>query len=258
MRTISLAPPTLQQRLGERARPDGSVVMLQRWEHLLLLHWRWDPAEVQRSLPPGLQVDVCEGAAWLGIVPLFMRNVRPRFVPAIPPLSDFFELNVRTYVYDARGRPGLYFYSLDCNQPLAVEAARRLLLLRYEHAGMRAAVDEQGVVQFVSARAGAAGAPDVFRYNTFGSEWEAQPESLDFFLVERYRLFAADENGERLNSLRVCHAPYRLRQAQVTQWGDGVLARAGFATRGRAPDHICAAEPVDVEVFAPEVVTRAA
>jgi len=50
------------------------------------------------------QVDTAEGVAWVGLVPLFMRNVRPRFTPAIPALSDFLELNLRTYVYDAMGR----------------------------------------------------------------------------------------------------------------------------------------------------------
>src|SRR3954470_607640 len=121
MRAVN-PPPTPEQRLADRSRPDGMVVLKQRWEELLFLHWRWDPDAVQATLPPGLTVDTCQGAAWLGLVPLFMRNVHPRFVPAVSWMSDFLEVNLRTYVFDSRGRPGIYFYSLDCDQPVVVES----------------------------------------------------------------------------------------------------------------------------------------
>lgn len=247
--------PTPQQRLAERTRPAGPVVMLQRWEQLLFLHWRWDGDEVQRSLPPGLTVDTFEGAAWLGVVPLFMRKVRPKFVPPVPVVSDFLELNVRTYVYDANGRPGLYFYSLDCDQPLAVEAARRLLHLRYEHAAMSAKIEPDGVVDFEAVRTGTNGKAR-FRYQTLGMPPEAAQEgSREFFLIERYRLFATEGNGAQLTSIRVCHAPYRIRQAVALEWNAVPLRLDGFDPEDRAPDHVCAAEAVDVEVFAPEKVT---
>jgi uncharacterized protein len=246
-------PPTLQQRLIERTHPEGPVVMFQRWEHLLFLHWRYDAAEVQALLPPALTVDAWNGSAWVGLVPLFMRDVRPRFVPPVPMLSDFYELNLRTYVYDPLGRPGLYFFSLDCDQLVAVETARRLLHLRYEHAKITASAASDGWVNFETQRAGTVLKSD-FRYRAIGPPSEAKEDSIDFFLIERYRLFTSDANGERLNSIRVCHAPYRIRAAEVTQWGDSVLRLAGLPPPERVPDHVCAAEPVEVEVFAPERV----
>jgi uncharacterized protein len=246
-------PPTLQQRLAERARPDGPVVLYQRWEQLLFLHWRWDVPAVQAALPAGLTVDVYDGSAWLGLVPLFMRDVRPRFVPAMPAISDFLELNLRTYVYDAAGRPGLYFHSLDCDQPLAVEMARRFLSLRYEHAAINAGVDADGWVDFESQRRGTV-EKAVFRYHAFGPPaTEAAPDSIEFFLLERYRLFAKSAGGD-LRSIRVSHPPYRVRQAQVFRWGDAPLRLAGFDPRGAAPDHLCVTEPQEVETFAPEIV----
>jgi uncharacterized protein len=249
----SIAPPSLQQRLVERSRPTGPVVLYQRWEQLLFLHWRYEVAEVQTTLPPGVTVDAWQGSAWVGLVPLFMRDVRPRFVPPVPAISDFLELNVRTYVYDALGRPGIYFYSLDCNQPLAVEVAKRLLHLRYEHATIDASVGSGGWVDFEAQRVDTI-LKSSFRYRAVGPRAEAAPESMDFFLLERYRLFAGDENGEQLSTIRVCHAPYKIRAAEVPQWGEAMLRLAGLTSPERTPDHICAADTVEVETFAPEKV----
>jgi uncharacterized protein YqjF (DUF2071 family) len=251
--TTGLYPPTAAQRLAERQRPDRAVVLWQRWENLLFLHWRWDPAAVQATLPAGLTVDTHEGWGWLGVVPVFMRDVRPRFVPSAPWVSNFLELNVRTYVYDALGRPGLYFYSLDCNQPLVVETARRLLSLRYEHARIDANVNEEGWVEFCARRQGSADEAR-YRYHALEPAAEAEMGSAEFFLLERYRLFAASAAETRLSTIRVCHAPYRVQSAQVFDWSDAPLRLAGFDLRGRAPDHICAAHTVELETFAPEPV----
>jgi uncharacterized protein YqjF (DUF2071 family) len=248
--SVNLAP-TPAQRLGDRQRPDRVVVLKQRWERLLFLHWRWDPAEVQASLPAGLTVDTREGAAWLGLVPLFMRDVRPTFVPELL-ASNFYELNLRTYVYDGRGRPGVYFYSLDCNQPLVVEGARRVLNLRYEHCRIEASVDGDGVVDF-TARRPRARLKSHFRYQAIGAAAEAEAESLEFFLVERYRLFAAAPDGG-VTTIRVAHAPYRLSQPMVFDWSDVPLRQAKFSATKRDPDHVIAAEPVNVDTFAPEPV----
>lgn len=250
---MKIAPPTLQQRLSERTRPQGPVVMHQRWEQLLFLHWSWNPAEIQATLPPGLFVDTHAEKAWVGLVPFFMRDVRPRFVPALPWVSDFLELNLRTYVHDAAGRPGLYFYSLDCDQPLAVETARRLFLLRYEHAAMRAEIDSEGWLDFEVRRAGASKGSR-FRYHptSGGVAAEAAPGSMEFFLIERYRLFATDARGEQLTSMRVSHPPYRFRPAPVLAWSTVPLRQAGLHPSEGAPEHICAVESQQVEIFAPE------
>jgi uncharacterized protein YqjF (DUF2071 family) len=134
-----------------------------------------------------------------------------------------------------------------------VEAAKRLLHLRYEHAAMKAAVDAEGWVEFESRRDGAV-LTDQFRYRGFGPAGEAFPESLEFFLLERYRLYSSDRAGERLDTIRICHPPYLIRQAEVPQWSDGVLRLARFDTGGRGPDHVAYVQAQDVEVFAPAKV----
>jgi uncharacterized protein YqjF (DUF2071 family) len=243
--------PNLAQRLAERKRPDRPAVMVQRWEHLAFLHWRFDSTVVQATLPAGLTVDTFAGEAWVGLVPIFMRNVRPHFVPPIPYVSSFLELNLRTYVFDPGGRPGVYFYSLACDQPLVVAGARRLLGLNYEHSEMKGDVID-GRVTLSSLRAGQALA-DTFVYRSGDDPAiEAAGESLEFFLIERYRLFAERE-GE-LSSIQVHHAPYRLRPLVVPVWGEQAFALAGLPAPHRVPEHICTSDTVDLEVFLPQPV----
>ena len=110
--------------LDARRHPGRRPVMRQSWEHLFFLHWRVDPAEVAKLLPAGLTVDTFEGQTYLGVIGFRMSQVRPIGLPALPWLSYFNELNVRVYVRDASGEPGVWFLSLDCDRWPAVRIAR--------------------------------------------------------------------------------------------------------------------------------------
>ena len=237
------------KRLAARERPVGRLVMYQQWRDLLFLHWESSPAAIQATLPDGLFVDTFGGKAYLGIVPFFMRNIRPRFLPAVPGISNFMEMNLRTYVHDRTGVPGVWFYSLDANQPLAVAVARRFFHLPYEHAKMASSRTPTGRIRYHSARTGdeARGRRCAFEYAPGAPLPEPPPESLEFFLVERYRLYA--RSRDRLWRGAVGHPPYPLCRAEVTAWDDHLLALNGFSPTGRPPDHLLMSRGVDVSVF---------
>src|SRR5215208_3559497 len=103
--------------------PQQPWVLAMHWHDLLFMHWPIESATIRRHIPATLTIDTFDGMAWIGVVPFRMQGVRPRLVPALPGLSAFPELNVRTYV-SAAGKPGVWFFSLDAGNPLAVEAAR--------------------------------------------------------------------------------------------------------------------------------------
>ena len=199
---------------GERPETAGPVVMWQRWDDLLFLHWEFDPRVIQATLPPGLTVDTHAGRAWVGVVPFRMAAVRPRFLPPVPGLSWFWELNVRTYVRDVRGRPGVWFYSLDCDQPLACAIARRFFHLNYRDADMACGVDGGGWRDF-SSRCRDEAASARLKWRPGPAATAAVAGSLDFFLVERYRLFAHDGGRGRLFSGVVAHDPYLISSVEV-------------------------------------------
>ena len=238
--------PTLDQRLAIRDRPRGLAVMRQRWSKLAFLHWRIDPSLLRPRLPSGLHLDLHQGEAWLGIVPFFMDRVRPAGLPPLPFLSWFLELNVRTYVHDDEGTPGVWFFSLDCNQPLAVALARSRFHLAYEHARMSARRHDDRIHYTCRRKPGASTA--TYTYGPAAAAAPAEPGSLDFFLAERYLLYSASPDGT-LHTGRVHHSPYRLAPADCPEWSALPAAWDGIPLPDRPPDSARYVEHVDVSVF---------
>lgn len=249
------SPPTRAQRLAARERPPTRPWMHHQWRELLFLHWRFDPDVIQRTLPAGLQVDTFDGAAWVGIVPFFMRGVRPVGLPPIPGLSNFQELNVRSYAFDRQGRPGVWFYSLDANCWPAVLGARWSFHLPYYWARMTYAFNEvTRRVHYTSQRRGSSPALTTeFDYQPEGAVRVANdPDSLEFFLIERYLLFA--ERDGRLYCGRVHHPPYELTGARLGRWDENALRLDNLPPPGRDPDHVVLSRGVDVAVFGLQAV----
>lgn len=238
--------PTPEQRLAMRDRPEGFPVMRQRWSRLLFLHWPMEPAAIQATLPPGLHVDTFEGKAWAGVVPFYMDAIRPVYVPPMPWISWFLEMNVRTYVHDDAGNSGVWFYSLDCNQPVAVEVARRFFHLPYHHARMKARL-EADIVHYRSERRGT-GVPTDYVYQPDKREVRmAEPGTFEFFLVERYLLFSASSVG-RIHTGRVYHTPYTFTDAECGTWSAEPLRQAGLPMPEVAPASMLYSPGVDVWV----------
>ena len=242
-------PHSLEKRLEMREKPQAPMVMYHTWRDLLFLHWSYEPAEIQRTLPEGLSVDTFEGRAYVGIVPFYMREVRPRFVPALPPISNFLELNVRTYAYDREGTPGVWFYSLDANQRLAVKTARLFFGLPYFHAWMAAEKDRQtGEVRYYCRRREAGSLPgSYFQYRGTGPARQAEPGSLEFFLIERYVLFS--KYAGKIVKGQVHHLPYPVQDAEAATWDDHLFTLDGLTRPGRPPDAVHYSAGVRVQVY---------
>ena len=223
-----------QRLLSARVRPTRRPVMRQRWDDLFFLHWEYAAEAIQARLPAGLTVDTFEGKAHLGVVGFRMNAVRPIGLPALPWLSYFNELNVRTYVRDASGEPGVWFFSLDCDRAPAVVIARAGFGLPYEHAAMDFG---PGLAQ--SCRRSGETDTAQYAWAPTSTPQVAIPGTLEFHLAERYSFFS--ERGGRLVRGQVFHTPYELSQASATAWSDLPLRWDGFAVGGRAPDlaHWC-------------------
>jgi uncharacterized protein YqjF (DUF2071 family) len=204
-------------------------------------------ADLRDLVPRGLEIDTFDGEAWVGLVPFVVTGARPVLLPPLPGVSNFAEVNVRTYVHHGGVDPGVWFFSLDAASRLAVAAARRLYKLGYRHAQMRADTLGDGV-RFQSRRLAPGPLPATcgLRYEPRGPVTHAVPGTLEHFLLERYVLYAAD--GPRLFQARVHHQPYPVQAAAVDGLEEDLLAAAGIRRPASSPLAHYASE-VDVEVF---------
>jgi hypothetical protein len=223
------------------------------WEHLLFLHWAVAPEEIQRLLPRGVELDTFEGRAWVGLVPFTMRRVRPNWAPAAGRslYENFHETNVRTYVH-CNGEPGVWFFSLDAANALAVAAARLWYKLPYFHARMSLEQNED-VLRFKSQRIAPRPLPatsDVAA-RVESRIFHAAPDTLEHFLVERYILYS-HARGQTFRG-RVHHVPYPLQRAETLSCAENLIEAAGIACPESAP-HTLYSRGVEVEIFGLERV----
>lgn len=209
--------------------------MFQRWLDLLFAHWPIPADEIAPLIPPGLTLETYAGSAWLGIVPFRMSHVRPRGLPAVPWLSYFPELNVRTYVR-VDDRPGVFFFSLDAGNPVAVMLARTFFYLPYFRADMELRHGNQKTIDYTSRRThrGAPPASFVASYRPLGPVYRAAAGSFEYWLTERYALYSADRRG-RIYRGEIHHQPWPLQPAEAEITANSMATASGLTLPDQPP-----------------------
>lgn len=226
--------------LDERAQrswplPRGPWMMSQTWSTLLFAHWPLTPESLRPLVPAALTLDTYEGEAWLGIVPFRMTNVRPRFTPPVPGLSAFPELNVRTYV-TRDGKPGVWFFSLDAANRIAVALARSLFRLPYFRARMSCRGGDVKTISYQSVRTHRDAPSAAFDavYRPAGPVFYAARGSLEEWLTERYCLYAAGPGGVLLRD-EIHHRRWPLQPAEAEIRLNTMAQAAGIALPDAPP-----------------------
>jgi uncharacterized protein len=223
--------------------------MFQRWHDLLFAHWPVDASELQKLLPSGLEIDLFEGAAWVGLVPFRMTSVRLRFLPAYPPLSNFPEMNVRTYVR-YNGVQGVYFFSLDAACAPAVHMARAWFKLPYHCANMICR-DSGAEIQYESVRTHRGSPPAEFRgsYGPSGPAFPPVAGSLESWLTARYYLFTRSGNKSIISGA-IHHRPWPIQPAFLNMERETAIEAAGII-RPNCEPYLLFARQLDVLFWAP-------
>jgi uncharacterized protein YqjF (DUF2071 family) len=242
--------PDLADRLAVRERLTGLPIMHQSWGKLLFMHWQIPAEAIRRLIPEPLMVDTFEGKAWLGLTPFTIWDARPSFTPPLPWISNFHELNVRTYVH-LDGVSGVWFFSLDANSLVAVKAARTFFHLPYHYASITLEQREEVIVYSAIREDNASSAKFNARWAVGDELPQAAPGSLDFFLVERYCLYTAFENT--IYRCRIFHQPWPLREAKLSRFASTVIQADGLSLPDAEP-LLHSGGPVDVEVWPLEKV----
>ncbi|MBM7579435.1 YqjF family protein [Jeotgalibacillus terrae] len=226
-------------------------IMGQTWNDLLFAHYPVNEKHLRLLLPDCLRLDTYEGQAWVSVVPFEMSDIYFRGLSAVKYRKRFSELNVRTYV-TFNGEPGIYFFSLDANSPLAVQLANLSYALPYLHADM--SVQKHGdTIQFKSNRTDKRTLAGSFygRYAPDGDPFQTTPGTLTWWLTERYALYTVKNNKILKGS--IFHEPWKLQPAKASFTLNNVAESAGVELP-QTPQLLHFARKLNVRVWPPEQI----
>jgi uncharacterized protein YqjF (DUF2071 family) len=219
--------------VGHRPWPVPSTpwILRQSWHDLMFAHWPVARDRLRELVPSFLEIDTFDAEAWLGIVPFHLSDLSPRGVPALPWISAFNEINVRTYVvYD--GIPGVYFFSLDANSAVAVAGATTLFHLPYFLADIRLE-EERGRILYGSQRKSSTAEFEA-QYAPAGPVFEPVAGTLEYWLTERYCLYAQD-TASKAYRVEIHHRPWQLQTAEAQIALNSMADAAGIRLPSMAP-----------------------
>lgn len=232
--------------------PTGPWLGRQAWCDLLFAHWPVRAELIREHVPEGLRVQEYDGTAWIGIVPFRMSGVTHRILPPLPGVSEFPELNVRTYV-EQGGKPGVWFFSLDATNALAVALGRRLFHLPYHRAQISMPQHPDGLAfDYRSTRRNGLAALDA-TYAPIGMLPRAAVGSLEHFLTERYCLYAQRPDG-KLFRVEVHHVPWPLEGA-IAEFRLNTMCQEWRLPLESQPPVLHFARRVDVIAWRPCAIT---
>jgi uncharacterized protein len=227
----SLDLPPMMQDVSHRScpLPETRWILSMRWHDLLFLHWPVRLEVIRHLVPSLLEIDTFDGWCWIGVVPFHMTGVRLRYVP----LSFAFpELNVRTYVKTA-GRSGVWFFSLDATNWLAVRIARAFGLPYYD--ARMTVGSREDIVDYKSVRLHNSGSVEFeASYRPVGVVHHSAPGTLDHWLTERYCLYGAKKQGQVVYG-DIHHSPWLLQSAEVELRVNTMTSPIGIELPKRKP-----------------------
>jgi len=214
-----------------RPLPSGRWALTQRWNDLLFAHWPVPASSLAALLPDWLELDTYSGSAWLGVVPFWLDRIKIRGVPPVPGVRSFPDLNLRTYVRDRyTGTPGIYCFSLDASNLVAIAVARLFYHLPYYWAEMWLEQRSEREFAFYSRRL-FAGRQVIFqaRYRGLGPTHktaELRNGTFESFITERTCLFSSNRAGQPIRA-NLHYVPWPLEEAEAEIERNDLLSTVG-------------------------------
>lgn len=178
----------------------------QEWNHAVFLHWQVELSELEKWVPKELEIDLYDGKPWVSLAAFTMQKIRPKYLPAFSPISNFDEINIRTYVKKG-GKTGVYFLSIEAGNKLSCRIARSLSELPYRYSKM----NRQGTMYSSENRL--FNDKMSLKYN-IGHQLE-EKSGLDKWLTERYALF--QDTKTAINQFEIHHLEWSLFRLETTE-----------------------------------------
>lgn len=208
------------------------------WSNIFFVHWRVPSEQLEPRIPPGLNLDLFDGDAYVSLVALHVTGPAPWPVHLLPFSTSYRQLNVRTYISTDSWR-GIFLLETLVDRLLPAFGARFLgMPYRLEH-DLYLKVYENNVSLH---------APDIDIEGEISDT--ALQSSLVSFLTERYSVYARAPGGS-IYGLHIEHEPWRLRTVNLKKAPK--LSALGFSG-GAEPFAAHLAEEMEVSVVGTALV----
>ena len=231
--------------------PNRPFAISQECRELTFMHWKVDPERLKPHLPDGLEIDLFNGEAYVGVIPFVMKNVRPRGLPSVPGISTFAEFNVRTYVIKD-GQAGVFFLTLDAKSLVTCFYAPRAYGLPYRYA--KASVKYEGESLQWRSRRSSDGAELIGSTSNKGPLQSSDSNTLEHYFFERYCLYT--EHQGCIRRAYVYHQPWSFTEAEVNLESNSLLESYNMGLDALSPDLIHYSQGLLVKTWPIEVAEK--
>ena len=231
--------------------PTRPHALVQEWRNLTFMHWEVDIELISKHVPKGLEIDLFEGKAYVGTIPFVMRNVRPRLLPAVPGISTFPEFNVRTYV-KKDGIPGVLFLTLDAQSRITCWHANRSYGLPYQYAKCELKSNTQGFDWRSERKSNGVRLEGYCKL--LGGKRQAELDSLEYFLFERYSLYTYHKG--KVHRAFTLHEPWVFEDAEVDITCNTLTSHYNLGIDVLEPEFVHASHGVKVNTWPIEEVLQ--
>lgn len=226
--------------------PSGNWSYYQEWNNALFLHWKVSPEELKEHTPANLDIDFYNGECWISLVAFTMERIRPRNMPSVSAISNFHEINIRTYL-TTEDKPGVYFLNIKAGKRLSSFIAIKLSGLKYQFSKLKR--DDNGDIKYVSIK------------NVKGFEFEIgykighiirNKTDLDRWLTERYCLYF--DKNEKNYRYDIHHKPWDLYEVEIDNFV--IEYKIGNILLNRKPDLMHYSKGVEVISWNKEIISK--
>lgn len=184
--------------------PDEKWKFYQEWNNAIFLHFKVDLEELKKHVPKELEIDLFQGESWVSVVAFTMEKIRPKNIPAFSPISNFHEINIRTYV-KKNNKTGVYFLSIEGGTKLSCKIAKFISDLPYRYSLIERSSKHYSSINLDFK-------DELCFEFKIGKQIKHKSE-LDNWLTERYALFQETDNY--INEYEIHHLPWLVNDVEV-------------------------------------------
>jgi len=184
--------------------PSTAWKFYQEWNNAIFLHWQVDLTELKKFVPKELEIDLFEGKPWVSMVAFTMEKMRPKNMISFPPISNFDEINIRTYV-KYKGKTGVYFLSIEGGSIVSCKLAKGISELPYRYSKIKREEN--------SFNSSNTDFNDELKIEYIIGEKVSKKDKIDKWLTERYALFQDTESS--INAFEIHHVEWPINNINI-------------------------------------------